>query len=233
IPVILRSYNNNNFKLFFKNNILNISKPISMTAEDVLKQIKNNEKKIYDTYIECINESKYNENNIVNNWNNNETIMYNGDLLKINIVENEINNLNIEIKEDRINITIKSNLSEIDKKLNIDKYIKQLFRNNTIAMLQEKLPRISKEIGIEYNIFGVRDAVTRYGSCMPNKKKLNFNSRLIMLPENIVDAIIIHELCHIIYPNHSKEFYNLVKKYKSDYDECNNWLKENPNCIVF
>ena len=53
-----------------------------------------------------------------------------------------------------------------------------------------------------------------------------------MLPEDKVDAIIVHELCHIIHSNHNKEFYELVKKYIPNYDEINKWLKENSKIIL-
>ena len=54
-----------------------------------------------------------------------------------------------------------------------------------------------------------------------------------MLNENIIDAIIVHELCHIVHANHGKEFYNLVRNYIPDYDEKNKWLKQNGNIILF
>lgn len=70
------------------------------------------------------------------------------------------------------------------------------------------------------------------GSCIPSKRILHFSNRLIMLPEDKVDAIIVHELCHIIHSNHSKNFYELVKKYIPNYDEINKWLKENSKAIL-
>ncbi len=53
-----------------------------------------------------------------------------------------------------------------------------------------------------------------------------------MLPEDKVDAIIVHELCHILHNNHSKEFYELVKKYIPNYEEIDKWLKENSKAIL-
>ena len=70
------------------------------------------------------------------------------------------------------------------------------------------------------------------GSCIPSKKILHFSNRFIMLPEDKVDAIIVHELCHIIHSNHNKEFYELVKKYIPNYDEIDKWLKENSKMIM-
>ena len=86
-----------------------------------------------------------------------------------------------------------------------------------------------KDISKSYK---VGDATSKFGSCIPSKKIMHFSNRLIMLPERMVDAIIVHELSHIIYPNHSKEFYNLIKKYINDYDEIDKWLKINSYQIL-
>ena len=53
-----------------------------------------------------------------------------------------------------------------------------------------------------------------------------------MLPKNVIDYVIVHELCHIIEPNHSKSFWSLVKKYDSKYIENKNWLKKNGTEII-
>ena len=82
-------------------------------------------------------------------------------------------------------------------------------------------------------VIKIRDAITRYGSCMPNKRNLYFSSRLIMLPMDKVDAIIVHELCHIKYKYHNNDFYNLAEKYISNYIEIDKWLKKNGDNILF
>ena len=96
-----------------------------------------------------------------------------------------------------------------------------------------KLPYWSKITGLNYNEVKIRDAISRYGSCMPSKRNLYFSSRLIMLPEDKVDAIIVHELCHLVYKNHNKEFYNLVKQYIPNYAEIDKWLKKHGKIILF
>ena len=110
---------------------------------------------------------------------------------------------------------------------------KQILKNNTEVILQNKVPYWSKITAIPYKQFKVNDATSKYGSCIPSKKLLHFSSRLIMLPEDKVDAIVVHELCHMVHPNHSKNFYNLVRKYIPNYDEINKWLKTNGKMIVF
>ena len=54
-----------------------------------------------------------------------------------------------------------------------------------------------------------------------------------MLPEKAIDAVIVHELCHIIHPNHSKNFYELVEKYIPNYKEIDKYLKRNNKLIAF
>ena len=115
----------------------------------------------------------------------------------------------------------------------MDKLIKKIFKSNTEVLIAEKLPYWSKITQIDYNEVKVRDATTRYGSCMPNKKNLYFSSRLIMLPEDKVDAIFVHELCHMKHKNHNKEFYDLVERYIPNYKEIDKWLKVNGQMIMF
>lgn len=115
----------------------------------------------------------------------------------------------------------------------IDQNIKQIFKNETKKLIQKRLPYWSKITKVQYNSFKIGDAISKYGSCIPSTKALHFSNRLIMLPEDKVDAIIVHELCHIVHSNHSKEFYTLVKKYIPNYDEINKWLKQNSKIILF
>ena len=88
-------------------------------------------------------------------------------------------------------------------------------------------------LGRADNQVKVRDATTRYGSCMPSKKNLYFSSRLIMLPDDKVDAIIVHELCHMKYKYHDKQFYDLVATYIPNYKEIDKWLKQYGKIIMF
>ena len=68
---------------------------------------------------------------------------------------------------------------------------------------------------------------------MPAKKNLYFFFFFIMLPEYVVDAIIVHELCHMKYKYHNKDFYDLVATYIPNYKEIDKWLKRNGKIIMF
>jgi len=66
---------------------------------------------------------------------------------------------------------------------------------------------------------------TRWGSCSA-KKTLNFNFRLSKLPKELIDYVVIHEICHLAEFNHSKKFWLLVKSFLPDYQAKRRLLKE-------
>ncbi len=77
----------------------------------------------------------------------------------------------------------------------------------------------------------IKDYKSRWGACYPNGK-ISYNWKIIMAPNYIIDYLIVHELCHLIHPNHSSLFWNSVKKILPNYVEYNNWLKINGQLFV-
>lgn len=142
--------------------------------------------------------------------------------------------MTIQIDEENkiFKIVLPKQIEENEKEIYIKKVVRKLFKENTENVLKERLPYWSKITNISYNSVNVRDAKTKYGSCIPKTKALHFSSRLIMLKKEAIDAIIVHELCHIVHPNHSKEFYKLVESYIPNYKEIDKYLKVNSKMIT-
>ena len=72
----------------------------------------------------------------------------------------------------------------------------------------------------------IRLQKSRWGSCSVDGN-LNFNCLLVLMPPEILDSVVVHELCHRRHMNHSKEFYDEVLRIFPDYKRCNKWLKQN------
>lgn len=84
---------------------------------------------------------------------------------------------------------------------------------------------MGKEIS-PVNRIAVRNQKTRWGSCS-SKGNLNFNWRLLMAPSEVLDYVVVHELCHLAYLDHSKQFWQMVAAVLPDWKERRNWLKAN------
>ena len=72
----------------------------------------------------------------------------------------------------------------------------------------------------------VRTQKTRWGSCT-REGNLNFNALLLLAPPEALDSVVVHELCHLKYMNHSKYFYFMVKRFYPEYKQAQDWLKKN------
>lgn len=85
--------------------------------------------------------------------------------------------------------------------------------------------------GGSYNRITVRDQKTRWGSCSA-RGTLSFNWRLMLAPPTIADYVIVHELCHLTYMNHSADFWQKVESVYPDYRTARKWLKDHGNELV-
>lgn len=79
---------------------------------------------------------------------------------------------------------------------------------------------------ITYNQIFIRLQKTRWGSCSVDGN-LNFNCLLVLMPIEVLDSVVVHELCHCHHMDHSKAFYDEVLSLYPDYKKWNKWLKQN------
>jgi len=94
-----------------------------------------------------------------------------------------------------------------------------------------KVAEYAKIIGVTYKRVTIRSQKTRWGSCSSNGN-LNFNCLLMLLPDAVADYVIIHELCHLIEPNHSDAFWRTVEKYCPDYKMLKQYLREHGDILM-
>ena len=232
IPIEIKNYKNSkSVKIYFKGNILQINKPTILSKKTLTRILKDEEDGIYDKYKKILDS----EVNSIKQWKTGEKIYYKGEEFTVIREETKLSRISIELKTEAKELIIKVP-KDIDQNLikeYVDKVIKRLFKNNTEALIAQRLPYWSQITGFDYNQVKVRDATTRYGSCMPSKKNLYFSSRLVMLPEDKVDAVIVHELCHMKYKYHNEQFYNLVQSFIPNYKEIDKWLKRYGKTIMF
>lgn len=128
---------------------------------------------------------------------------------------------------------IEKNLAKIEER---EKTIGEAepFTTEEIKALAEKAKKIiadrveyyAPKIGVTYNRVTIRCQRTRWGSCS-SKGNLNFNCLLALFPLEIIDSVVVHELCHRKHMNHLPQFYAEIEKVFPEYKRCNKWLKDN------
>jgi len=103
--------------------------------------------------------------------------------------------------------------------------LKQALSRLALKRIREKLEFYAPRLGVAFGRVAIRDQKSRWGSCSA-KHNLNFNWKLIMAPEQALEYVVIHELCHLIEFNHSARFWRLVESQMPEYESWKKWLKE-------
>ncbi|MDJ0597504.1 MAG: SprT family zinc-dependent metalloprotease [Crocosphaera sp.] len=106
----------------------------------------------------------------------------------------------------------------------------EVFKNWYIQKAKENiLPRVkiyAKRLGVTFNKAKITDSKYRWGSCTP-KDNLTFNWRLVKAPMFVIDYVVVHELAHLIEPNHTPRFWNIIKSQITNMEKAKKWLKDN------
>jgi len=100
------------------------------------------------------------------------------------------------------------------------------YKQHAGVKLQEKVYRYALVVGVEPVNIGIKTFKSRWGSCSA-KGKVDFNWKIMMAPNQIVDYVVVHELCHLKYHDHSVRFWKSVERVIPEYAECKEWLKAN------
>jgi len=139
--------------------------------------------------------------------------------------------LNLIINQDRNRIMVKKQadtllvVSPTEESEIIKNAIIKWYRERAREVLQQKVSYYQKFIGKGVGEIRIKEQKSRWGSCS-SKGNLNFNWKIVMAEDDIIDYLVVHELCHRLHMNHSKEFWDSVGKIIPDYKTKEKWLKE-------
>lgn len=150
-----------------------------------------------------------------------ENMKYLGKNYRLKVYET-YKNERVILSRGKLNLYVK-NKDDYNKKLNLiecwHKEKAMIHFLNTV----NKYNKITQKDSINVRI---RKMKTRWGSCNKTKKYINLNLNLIKKPKICIEYVVFHELAHLIYPNHSKDFYNYLSLYMSDWKEREKILNE-------
>lgn len=96
--------------------------------------------------------------------------------------------------------------------------------DKALKYIPDRVAYFAPIVGVNYGRITIRNQKTRWGSCS-SKGNLNFNCLLMLAPPEVIDYVVVHELCHRKQMNHSAAFWNEVAKVLPDYKTSVKWLK--------
>ncbi|TYQ15676.1 UNVERIFIED_CONTAM: hypothetical protein Cloal_2157 [Acetivibrio alkalicellulosi] len=108
--------------------------------------------------------------------------------------------------------------------------LKTWFVNKFKDIIKDRIEKYQYLIGVYPKKITIREQKTRWGSCS-SKGNINLNWKLVMAPLEVLDYVIVHELCHMKEMNHSKNFWDIVRTVLPDYADKREWLKTNGHSL--
>lgn len=155
-------------------------------------------------------------------FNSEKSIYYFGELKDFACIPADKNYLKIE--NDKMTLFVKKRYfeNEIYKNKVLKTLLTDILKETVISMLYKYLKSTSREL----SDFKIRDMKSRWGTCIPIKKEIILNYKLIFCPLDSVEYVVLHEVAHLTHANHSKSFYNLIAKNMPNWNDSRKKLRD-------
>lgn len=189
--------------------------PKGMRLRDIDETVRGNVQKILDMHARL--DKRLDEERLAHPVSEGSRIAVEGDLYPLRLHAGRVRG---EVKADGLHLWLPEPHSE-DR---VRAALKHALAERALERIRERIAHYHPLIGGSFGRVTVRDQRSRWGSCS-SKNNLNFNWKLIMAPQEALDYVVIHELCHLHEFNHSPRFWNLVASQMPEYEIWKKWLK--------
>ena len=135
---------------------------------------------------------------------------------------------NIKFRNGGFTIEIKSSRASPTK---IKENYEDWLAWNSKSIFKQKVDEYSKKVGVNVEGITIKHLKNRWGS-MTKEGSINLNVNLLKAPGDVINYIILHELCHFKIKEHSHHYWDHVRRYMPNYQEKIDWLKTNENDLI-
>ncbi len=151
-----------------------------------------------------------------------------GKKYKVNVVRSDV-------KRSRItfdvltgwSIAVPQGLSPEESQIQVKNKMLQWYRAQAKEILGGRIFYYSRLMGVEPKKIAIRTQKRLWGCCDFNTQTIHLNWQIILSPLKVIDYVVVHELCHLTVPSHSKRFWKKVEKFMPDFQGYRRWLKIN------
>ncbi|SJZ82649.1 M48 family metallopeptidase [Selenihalanaerobacter shriftii] len=155
-----------------------------------------------------------------------EKLPYLGRRYRLKVTTKDIQGVSLRLYQGKFQIEVSNKITKEDRRELIHQEVINWYKKHAATKLEERVNKYKKQVGKEPAKIKIKEQKKRWGSCS-SLGNLNFNWKIIMAPMSVVDYIVVHELAHLKYPNHSKDFWDLVGTIIPNYKEKQEWLRIN------
>ena len=123
---------------------------------------------------------------------------------------------------------LQENYEAVENKTAIEKLqndLKKWYKKQAFAYVSKRVEYYQNIIGVSVTSVSIKSRKSQWGSCDSNGN-LTFSWRLVMARPEAIDYVVVHELCHRLHMDHSRDFWNQVQKYMPDFKDQKKWLEE-------
>jgi len=162
---------------------------------------------------------------------NGAAISFLGKEYELRVEEVLIKGASVKFDGQVFNVRVNKDLNNEGKEQFIKEVLTLWMRKKAKEVFEERTKYYANELRLFPKRITIKDQKTLWGSCS-SKDNINFNWRLVIATIEILDYVVVHELCHLKHRNHSKEYWDYVEAAMPDYAERRKWLKDNGGSLM-
>ena len=148
-----------------------------------------------------------------------------GESYYLNIYYKDINNAILNVENEKIEIILPLSYAEEDNTEQIKKMIDKMYYMIAEKEVESAMEKTRKMVGLAPEEYKIKKIKYAWGTCS-SRKVITINQNLMMYSRKAIEYVVLHEICHLKYMNHSKKFWEMVESYMTDYKEAEKELKK-------
>lgn len=199
--------------------VIRVIAPEGKTKDEILETVKGKSKWIVQKLFE-IREMEYRKHN--KEFVNGESFIYMGRNYSLQIIVDESAKIP-EAKLTKGKFVVLVENKDFDR---IRLALENWYKDKAKEKIAERVAYYQSHFDQKPKRIVIKDQQKRWGSCTKDHQLL-FNWKCIMAPSPVLDYVVVHEMCHMVYMNHSTEFWTLLKRILPDYEGRKEWLRNN------
>ena len=148
-----------------------------------------------------------------------------GEKYELGVYYQDIHNAQLNVEGGKIQIILPLEYADYDNTEQIKKMIDKMYYMIAEKEVEYSMEKMRKLVGLAPEEYRIKKIKRAWGSCS-SRKNITINQDLMMYSKKAIDYVVLHEICHLKYMNHSKKFWDMVAKYMPDYKEAEKELKK-------